>query len=526
MREVAAEREKPALLFSGGKDSIVLVRLAQKAFAPGQVPFPLLHIDTGHNFPEVIEFRDRLVAENGLDLLVGSVQASIDAGRVREETGPRASRNRLQTVTLLDAIEEHELDACFGGARRDEERARAKERVLSFRDDFGTWDPRRQRPELWDLYNARVRRGENIRAFPISNWTELDVWQYIASEELELPSIYMAHEREVFARDGMLYAVSPFIDADGGRGAVHRVRALSHGRRHELHGRGALRRRDAPGRRRRDRRDATSPSAARPAPTIARARPRWRTARRRATSSHGPLAARHRRVSVDDGKSTLIGRLLYDAKAVLADQLAHVEERSRRRARPRAAHRRPARRARAGHHDRRRLPLVRHAAAALHPRRLPRARAVHAQHGHGRLDRRPRAAARRRPRGPDRAVAPPRHDRRPAADPARDRRRQQDGPRRLRRGALRRRRARGARAGRRGRPARGRVHPDQRAERRQRRRSLARTCRGTPVRRCWSASRRSRSSRRPSTARGCRCSSCCAARAARAGPPAGSPRAR
>jgi sulfate adenylyltransferase subunit 2 len=212
LREVAAERERPALLFSGGKDSIVLVRLAQKAFAPAKVPFPLLHVDTGHNFPEVIEFRDRLVAEAGLELLVGSVQESIDAGRVQEETGPRASRNRLQTVTLLDAIATYNLDACFGGARRDEERSRAKERVLSLRDDFGQWDPRRQRPELWDLYNARVRRGENIRAFPISNWTELDVWQYIASEELELPPIYMAHEREVFDRDGMLYAVSPHIE--------------------------------------------------------------------------------------------------------------------------------------------------------------------------------------------------------------------------------------------------------------------------------------------------------------------------
>jgi len=211
LREVAAEREKPALLFSGGKDSIVLVRLAQKAFAPGAVPFPLLHVDTGHNFPEVIAFRDRMVTERGLKLLVASVQKSIDSGRVQEETGPRASRNRLQTVTLLDAIEEHGLDACFGGARRDEERSRAKERVLSLRDDFGQWDPRRQRPELWDLYNARVRRGEHLRAFPISNWTELDVWQYIAAEELELPGIYLAHEREVFERDGMLYAVSDFV---------------------------------------------------------------------------------------------------------------------------------------------------------------------------------------------------------------------------------------------------------------------------------------------------------------------------
>jgi sulfate adenylyltransferase subunit 2 len=214
MREVAAEREKPVLLFSGGKDSIVLVRLAEKAFRPGRFPFPLMHIDTGHNFPEVIEFRDKLVDELGERLVVASVQESIDSGRVVEETGPRASRNRLQTTTLLDALAEHGFDAAFGGARRDEERARAKERILSFRDDFGGWDPKAQRPELWNLYNARVRRGENVRAFPLSNWTELDVWQYILQEEIEVPSIYLAHEREVFRRDGMLYATSDFIERD------------------------------------------------------------------------------------------------------------------------------------------------------------------------------------------------------------------------------------------------------------------------------------------------------------------------
>jgi sulfate adenylyltransferase subunit 2 len=212
MREVAAEFERPALLFSGGKDSIVLLRLAEKAFRPGRFPFPVVHIDTGHNFPEVIEFRDRRVAELGERLVVGSVQESIDKGRATDETGPRASRNRLQTVTLLDTIQEHGFDACFGGARRDEERARAKERMLSFRDDFGQWDPRAQRPELWNLYNGRIRKGEHVRAFPISNWTELDVWRYIEREELELPSIYFAHEREVFERDGMLYAVSEHIE--------------------------------------------------------------------------------------------------------------------------------------------------------------------------------------------------------------------------------------------------------------------------------------------------------------------------
>jgi sulfate adenylyltransferase subunit 2 len=212
MREVAAELSQPVLLFSGGKDSIVLLRLAEKAFRPAPFPFPLMHVDTGHNFPEVLEFRDRRVAELGERLIVASVQESIDQGRVVEETGPRASRNRLQTTTLLDAIEEHGFDAAFGGARRDEERARAKERIFSFRDDFGQWDPRRQRPELWDLYNGRVRRGEHVRVFPLSNWTELDVWEYILAEELEIPGLYVAHEREVFERDGMLYAVSDFVE--------------------------------------------------------------------------------------------------------------------------------------------------------------------------------------------------------------------------------------------------------------------------------------------------------------------------
>jgi sulfate adenylyltransferase subunit 2 len=211
VREVAAELERPVLLFSGGKDSIVLLRLAEKAFRPARIPFPVMHVDTGHNFPEVIDFRDRRVEEVGVDLVVASVQASIDAGRVIEETGPRASRNRLQTVTLLDAIAEHRFDAAFGGARRDEERARAKERVFSFRNGQGQWEPRAQRPELWNLYNGRIRRGEHVRVFPVSNWTELDVWSYIAAEGLEVPSIYFAHERDVFRRDGMLYAVSDYV---------------------------------------------------------------------------------------------------------------------------------------------------------------------------------------------------------------------------------------------------------------------------------------------------------------------------
>jgi sulfate adenylyltransferase subunit 2 len=211
-REVAAELERPVLLFSGGKDSIVLLRLAEKAFRPGKFPFPIMHVDTGHNFPEVLKFRDQLIDQIGERLIVASVQDSIDAGRAVEETGPRASRNRLQIVTLLDAIAEHQFDAAFGGARRDEERARAKERMFSFRDDFGQWDPKAQRPELWSLYNGRIKKGEQVRVFPISNWTELDVWQYIAQERLEIPSIYYAHERDVFARDGMLYAHSDYVE--------------------------------------------------------------------------------------------------------------------------------------------------------------------------------------------------------------------------------------------------------------------------------------------------------------------------
>jgi sulfate adenylyltransferase subunit 2 len=210
-REVAAEFERPVLLFSGGKDSLVLLRLAEKAFRPGRFPFPIMHVDTGHNFPEVIEFRDQVIERLGERLIVASVQDSIDNGRVVEETGPRASRNRLQIVTLLDAIAEHGFDAAFGGARRDEERARAKERVFSFRDDFGQWDPKSQRPELWALYNSRINKGEHVRVFPISNWTELDVWQYIAAEGLEIPSIYYSHNRRVFERDGMLYAYSDHV---------------------------------------------------------------------------------------------------------------------------------------------------------------------------------------------------------------------------------------------------------------------------------------------------------------------------
>jgi sulfate adenylyltransferase subunit 2 len=211
IREVAAECARPVLLFSGGKDSVVMLHLAHRAFWPSRIPFPVMHVDTGHNFAEVIEFRDRTVARFDVELIVASVQESIDQGRVREDTGPRASRNVLQTVTLLDAIAEHQFDAVFGGARRDEERARAKERVVSHRDEFGQWDPKNQRPELWGIYNTRHHRGEHLRVFPLSNWTELDIWRFIADRSIDLPPLYYAHRRQVFRRDGMLMAVNPHV---------------------------------------------------------------------------------------------------------------------------------------------------------------------------------------------------------------------------------------------------------------------------------------------------------------------------
>jgi sulfate adenylyltransferase subunit 2 len=363
MREVAAELERPVLLFSGGKDSLVLLQLAVKAFRPGAFPFPILHVDTGHNFPEVIEFRDRLIEEIGEQLIVASVQEAIDAGRVKEE-GP--SRNRLQTAVLLEAIEDGRFDAAFGGARRDEERARAKERVFSFRDEFGQWDPRAQRPEVWNVYNGRVRAGEHVRVFPLSSWTELDVWHYIQREELELPSIYMAHERRVFERDGMLLAESEWLEPEDGEEVFDaKVRYRTVG---DMTVTGAVRG------------EATeledviaeiatrgSPSAARRAPTTASPPPRWRTASARATSD-GPAAPRHRRIGrrrqVDADRSPAARR-----EADPRGPARGPEQPQRRRARPRLDDRRPARRARAGHHDRCRLPLLPDRQALVHHRR-------------------------------------------------------------------------------------------------------------------------------------------------------------
>jgi sulfate adenylyltransferase subunit 2 len=223
IREAVAESERPVLLFSGGKDSAVVLRLAVKAFWPARLPFPVMHVDTGHNFPEVIEFRDRTIEGLEAQLIVASVQEAIDQGRVVEETGPRASRNRLQTETLLNAIDKHRFDMVFGGARRDEEKARAKERIFSFRDEFGQWDPKNQRPELWSLFNPRINVGEHIRAFPISNWTEMDIWQYVADEEIALPSVYFSHTRRVFERDGMLMAESPYLAPTDGEAAFESI---------------------------------------------------------------------------------------------------------------------------------------------------------------------------------------------------------------------------------------------------------------------------------------------------------------
>ena len=325
MREVAAQLERPVLLFSGGKDSIVLLRLAEKAFRPGAFPFPVLHVDTGHNFPEVLEYRDRRLREIGERLIVASVQDSIDTGRVAEETGPDASRNRLQTTTLLDAIAANGFDAAFGGARRDEERARAKERIFSFRDEHGQWDPRAQRPEVWNLYNGAVARGESVRVFPLSNWTELDVWRYIAEERLEIPSIYFAHEREVFERDGMLLAVSEWLEPRDGERGQDGLRALPHRGRHDDHRRRRVRCRRRRGGARGDRRHAHD--RARPDP---RRRSRVRgldggPQARGLLLSRSDLLRIATAGSVDDGKSTLIGRLLYDSKSLMSDQVADAE---------------------------------------------------------------------------------------------------------------------------------------------------------------------------------------------------------
>ena len=372
LREVVAECERPVLLFSGGKDSVVLAHLARRAFFPARIPFPLMHVDTGHNFDEVIEFRDRSVAQLGVELIVASVQASIDAGRVQESTAFGASRNKLQTVTLLDAIAEHRFDAVFGGARRDEERARAKERVVSHRDEFGQWDPKNQRPELWRLYNTRHHRGEHLRVFPLSNWTELDVWRFVAERGIDLPSLYFAHRRQVFLRDGMLMAVHRHVARRATEPpfeTVVRFRTIGDATctaAVESDAATVTRswpRQPSPG----------SPNVGRHAPTIASRRPAWRTASARGTSDmafpghamnrphrNWPLA-RHRSTavtvtadrvdtapapqhprrpaplhvatvgSVDDGKSTLIGRLLHDSKSIFEDQLEHIEAVSRRR---------------------------------------------------------------------------------------------------------------------------------------------------------------------------------------------------
>ena len=329
-REVAAEFERPTLLFSGGKDSIVMLHLARKAFWPAPVPFPVLHVDTGRNFEEVLEFRDRHTAALGVRLVVARVQDDIDAGRTVEDTSPGATRNRLQTPTLLRAIAEGRHDAVFGGARRDEEKARAKERIFSFHDEFGQWDPKNQRPELWNLYNARHNKGEHIRVFPLSNWTELDVWNYIGDEGIDVPPIYYAHRREVFQRDGMLMAVTRAPGAGRGRSRLRDHGALPDGRRRRLHGLCRVHGRD--------RRPGDHRGGGHPADRA------WRHPGRRPHfgGRHGgpqaggvllmpELLRLATAGSVDDGKSTLIGRLLYDAKGIFEDQLESIRHTSEQR---------------------------------------------------------------------------------------------------------------------------------------------------------------------------------------------------
>ena len=414
---------------------------------PARFPFPLLHVDTGHNYPEVIAFRDRRAAELRR-AAPGPLRRGLDPRRARWCCATRSSRrNKHQSVTLLDAIAELGFDACIGGARRDEEKARAKERIFSFRDEFGQWDPKNQRPELWSLFNARIRKGENIRAFPISNWTELDVWQYIARERLELPSIYFAHRR---ARGPPRRRARPGHrghPAPPGRASSRRSRSASGPSATSP----APRRSSpppAPSRRSSSRRPRPpSPSAARPASTTRPPTPRWSSARRRGTSSVAANLARAVACrddgllrfltcgSVDDGKSTLIGRLLLDTKSILADALHAIERTSRRRGLdgggPLAPHRRPAGRARAGDHHRRRLPLLLDRHPQVHHRRRARARAVHPQHGDRGVHRAPRGHPRGRAQGRPHPDAAPLLPRPPRRDPAPRRRGEQDGPRRL-----------------------------------------------------------------------------------------------
>ena len=425
-----------------------MLALAEKAFWPARIPFPVMHVDTGHNFPEVLEFRDRRVAELGVRLVVASVQESIDAGRVAEETGRHASRNRLQTVTLLDAIEEHRFDALFGGARRDEEKARAKERVFSFRDEFGQWDPKNQRPELWNLYNTRLRRGEHIRVFPLSNWTELDVWAYIEREKLDIPSIYFAHERQVFERDGLLLAENPYVTRGEDEplfAATVRYRTVGDmtctgavSSSAEIGGRGDRggggdpdhRARPDPGRRP-DQRGGDGRPQARGVllmdsvssggtnPSCPPGPPNGHSAVR-----HGRLG---RRRQVDADRAAAL-RLQVDLRRPAGGGRADQPGPGRGLHQPGPAHRRAAGRAGARHNDRRRLPVLRDAAAEVHHRRHPRPHPVHPQHGHRRVHRRPRGGAGGRPQRADRAVPAARVPHHAAAGAAHGARGEQDGP--------------------------------------------------------------------------------------------------